>query len=148
MRSDSICFNEMDGWKFITLSDIQILSIDVRTQGAHIFCLCNRFLFYSKRTLHLTFASTIDSDVSLTVYKSMLNKRWITLTTVFCRPFASKGFLWAILKDFEYFFRYEQKLRTQNPSNPFGISWGKWRRFIQGLPIYGGLKICYLFLIR
>ena len=83
MKSDSICFNEMDGWKFIALFDIQILSIDMQTQGAHIFCLCNRFLFYSKRTLHLTFASTINSDLSLTVYKSMLNKRWITLTAVF-----------------------------------------------------------------
>ena len=101
MRSDSNCFTEMDGWKFIALFDIQILSIDIQTQGAHIFCLCNRFLFYSKRTLHLTFTSTINSDVSLTVYKSTLNKRSITLTAVFRRPFASKAFVRAILKDFE-----------------------------------------------
>ena len=34
----------------------------------------------------------------------MLNKRWITLIAVFCRPFASKAFFLAILKDFEYFY--------------------------------------------
>ena len=33
--------------------------------------------------------------------KSMLNKRWITLPVVYCRPFASKAVFWAILKDFE-----------------------------------------------
>ena len=36
------------------------------------------------------------------VYKSMINKRWITLTVVYSRPFASKAVFWAILKEFEF----------------------------------------------
>ena len=32
----------------------------------------------------------------------MLNKRWITLTVVYRRPFASKAIFWAILNDFEF----------------------------------------------
>ena len=36
------------------------------------------------------------------VYKSMLNKRWITLLVVYSRPFASKALFWAILKEFEF----------------------------------------------
>ena len=37
----------------------------------------------------------------------MLNKRWITLYAVSCRPFACKAiffFFLAILKDYEYFY--------------------------------------------
>ena len=62
----------------------------------------------------------------------MLNKRWITLSAVSPRPFACKAST-SIIRD--------SKLRTQNPSNSLGISWGKWGRFIQGLTIDGGLKI-------
>ena len=35
------------------------------------------------------------------VYKSMINKCWITLPVVYS-PFASKAFFWAILKEFEF----------------------------------------------
>ena len=40
--------------------------------------------------------------ITVYVYKSMLNKRWITLLVVYSRPFASKALFWAILKEFEF----------------------------------------------
>ena len=73
VRSDSICCNEMDGWKLITLFDIQILSSDIQTQGAHIICLCKGLSFYSKSTIAFDVCS-IYSDISLNTY--VLNKRF------------------------------------------------------------------------
>ena len=32
----------------------------------------------------------------------MINKRWITLSVVYSRPFTSKAVFWAILKEFEF----------------------------------------------
>ena len=40
--------------------------------------------------------------ITVYVYKSMLNERWITLLVVYSRPFASKALFWAILKEFEF----------------------------------------------
>ena len=51
MRSDSICFNEMDRSKLIAFFDIQILSSDVQSQRAHTICLRNRLLSYLKKKL-------------------------------------------------------------------------------------------------
>ena len=49
-------------------------------------------------------------------YKSILNKRWITLTVVYCRSFASKAVFWAILKDFEYAVYVPNNRRTREES--------------------------------
>ena len=58
------------------------------------------------------------SDISLTtpyVYKSMTNKRRITLPVVYSRPFASKS---GFLSDFENIIRNSQQ-RTQTHSKAF-----------------------------
>ena len=41
----------------------------------------------------------------------MLNRGWITLPVVYCRPFASKAVFWAILKDFEFAVYSNQVIR-------------------------------------
>ena len=63
-------------------------------------CVCNRFFFIVNVLAGFTVCFTYN-DISRYVYKSMLNKRWITLPVVYRRPFASKTVFWAILKDFE-----------------------------------------------
>ena len=69
----------------------------VATQDAHKLCMCNRLLFYNKCT-----AFTVECFTYKYAYKSILNKRWITLPVVYCRPFASKAFFWATLRDSEF----------------------------------------------
>ena len=64
--------------------------------GANTICLCRRLLFYSKCngfTVCLTYIYRYIANV----YKSMINKRLITLTVVYSLPFASKAVFWAIL---------------------------------------------------
>ena len=61
----------------------------------------DRLLFHSKCTGFT--ACLTHSDISLSMYyKSMLNKRWITVPVVNCHPFASKTIVWAISKDLEF----------------------------------------------
>ena len=48
------------------------------------------------------------------VYKSMINKCWITLPVVYSRPFTSKAVFWAILKEFE--FAVDCSLYSQRPN--------------------------------
>ena len=50
-------------------------------QGTLTICVCYRLL-------HLYWY------IAKYVYKSMLNKRWITLPVVYCHPFASKYHFW------------------------------------------------------
>ena len=84
MRSDFICFKEMDGWKLITLFDIQILS-GWHTQCAHIICLCNRLLFYSKRTIAFD-VCFIYSDISLKLNQSEpILVRWAYCAWMQCK---------------------------------------------------------------
>ena len=82
-------------------------------------CVRTRLLFHCKCT-RFTVCFTCNYMLSMYI-KSMLNRRWITLPVVYCRPFASKAVFWAILKDFEAQFtvpnsRWNSKWRTQNPS--------------------------------
>ena len=71
-----------------------------------------RLLFYDKCT-GVTVCFTY-SDIY--VYKSILNKRLITLPVVYRRPFASKVVFWAILKDFELNVYCSNNRRTSCPS--------------------------------
>ena len=80
-----------------------------------------RLLFHCKCT-RFTVCFTYNYMLSMYI-KSMLNRRWIILPVVYCRPFASKAVFWAILKDFEarsllflIVDDFNSKWRTQNPS--------------------------------
>ena len=59
-----------------------------------------RVLSTPVNVLDLPFASRI--AIYRYVYKSLINKRWITLPVVYSRPFASKAVFWAILKEVEF----------------------------------------------
>ena len=58
----------------------------------------------------------------------MINKRWITLSVVYSRPFTSKAVFWAILKEFEFavdcsIYKKEQYMEQSTAnSNSFKIA--------------------------
>ena len=70
-------------------------------QGAHTMCVCNRLLFYSKCTGFIICFTYDHTSLSMYINQIMLNKQWVTLPVVYCRPFASEeGFsqrFWRIL---------------------------------------------------
>ena len=80
----------------------------LKPQGACTICLCSRLLFYSKCSGF--------TDVANYVYKSMINKRWITLPVVYSRPFTSKAVFWAILKEFEFAVDCIRNSQQRNPT--------------------------------
>ena len=65
--------------------------------GTHTICVCVADCYFIVNVLDLQFASPI-AIYRQVCYKSMLNKRWITLPAICGRPFASKQF-------FERFWR-------------------------------------------
>ena len=56
------------------------------------------------------------------VYKSMINKRSITLPVVYSRPFTPKAVFWAILKEFEFAVDCSYSQRRTYVWAPCGIT--------------------------
>ena len=71
-------------------------------------------LFYSKCTGFTFWLNR--SDISLSIYKTMLTKRWITLPVVDCRPLASKAVFELFWKILSSPFGRNSKRRTHTPS--------------------------------
>ena len=70
------------------------------------------------------FTSSLYRNISLTIYRSVLNKRCITLPTVYCCPFASNVVFqrfWMILSSPGCYCVKRKEQKIELPNEPFAI---------------------------